>query len=129
MQNAGHIKAIRRCLQQNPGIPIYSVIVFFGSSEFKNITCNADNTFIIYPHSIRQVVSEILRQPDANFGNKYEIMDLFTKAVQNGNDPMIIESQINSAAYYGRNKPQSSYTLSLTSIVRLRIFSHIRRYW
>lgn len=74
MQNAGHIKAIRRCLPQNPGIPIYSVIVFFGSSEFKNITCNADNTFIIYPHSIRQVVSEILRQPDANFGNKYEIM-------------------------------------------------------
>ena len=74
MQNAGHIKAIRRCLPQNPGIPIYSVIVFFGSSEFKNITCNADNTFIIYPHSIRQVVSEILRQPDANFGNKYEIV-------------------------------------------------------
>ena len=38
MQNAGHIKAIRRCLPQNPGIPIYSVIVFFGSSEFKKIT-------------------------------------------------------------------------------------------
>lgn len=107
MQNAGHIQAIRRCLPQNPGIPIYSVIVFFGSSEFKNVTCNADNTFIIYPHSIRQLVSEILRQPDAKFGNKHEIMDLFTKAVQNGNDPMIVECQMNSAAYYGRNKPQS----------------------
>ena len=58
MQNAGHIKAIRRCLQQNPGIPIYSVIVFFGSSEFKNITCNADNTFIIYPPGPLQFYSE-----------------------------------------------------------------------
>lgn len=124
MQNAGHIQAIRRCLPQNPGIPIYSVIVFFGSSEFKNVTCNADNTFIIYPHSIRQVVSEILRQPDAKFGNKHEIMDLFTKAVQNGNDPMIVECQMNSAAYYGRNKPQSIYTLSFTSLFRFRMFSH-----
>lgn len=129
MQNAGHIQAIRRCLPQNPGIPIYSVIVFFGRNEFKDITCNAYNTFIIHPHSIRQVVSEILRQPDADFGNKYEIMDLFKRAVQNGNDPMIVESQINSAAYFGRNKPQSVYTLSLNSLFRFRISSHSRRFW
>jgi hypothetical protein len=113
MQNSGHIQAIRQCLPQNPGIPIYSVIVFFGNSEFKNVTCNANNTFIIYPRSIRQVVAEILMQPNANYGNKYEIMDVFAKAVQNGNDPMIASSQINSAAYYGRNTPQSTYTISL----------------
>ena len=129
MQNAGHIQAIRQCLTKNPGIPIYSVIVFFGSSEFKNITCNADNTFIIYSNSIRKVVSEILRQPDANFGNKYEIMDLFTKAVKNGNNPLIVESQINSAAYYGRNKPQSKYTLSRTSLFSFKWFSHRNRFW
>ena len=109
MQNLGHIKAIRRCLPQNPNIPIYSVIVFFGKSEFKNISCNADNTFIIYSHSIREVVSVILMQPDANFGNKHEIMNLFTKAVRNGDDPMIVSSQINTAEYYGRNTPPSSY--------------------
>ena len=45
---------------------IYSVVVFFGNSEFKDVTCNADNTFLIYPRSIRQVVSAILMQPDAN---------------------------------------------------------------
>lgn len=93
MQNARHIQSIRQCLPQNPGIPIYSVIVFFGNSEFKDVTCNADNTFLIYPRSIRQVVSAILMQPDANFGNKYEIMNLFTEAVQNGNDPMIPEER------------------------------------
>lgn len=129
MQNAGHIQAIRKCLPQNPGIPIYSVIVFFGDSVFKDITCNADNTFIIYPRSIGQVVSRILMQPNANFGNKYEIMDLFTKAVKNGNDPMIVASQLNSAAYYGRNKPQSTYTASFGSIFRLRGFPFRRRFW
>lgn len=122
MQNAGHIQAIRRCLPQNPGIPIYSVIVFFGSSEFKNVTCDADNTFIIYPRSIREVVSEILMQPKANFGNKYEIMDLFTKAVQNGNDPMIVSSQIHSASYYGRNSPPVHLCDILWSFVPFWLF-------
>lgn len=128
MQNFGHIQAIRQCLPQNPDIPIYSVIVFFGNSEFKNVTCNADNTFIIYPRSIQQVVSEILMQPNAHFGNKYEIMNLFTKAVQNGNNPMIVSSQINSAAYYGRNTPQSTYTISFGNLFRFGGFSHRRRF-
>lgn len=128
MQNSGHIQAIRQCLQQNPDTPIYSQIVFFGSSEFKDVTCNANNTFIIYPRSIQQVVSEILMQPNANFGNKYEIMNLFTKAVQNGNNPMIVSSQINSAAYYGRNTPQSTYTISFGNLFRFGGFSHRRRF-
>lgn len=128
MQNSGHIQAIRQCLQQNPDTPIYSVIVFFGSSEFKDVTCNANNTFIIYPRYIQQVVSEILMQPNANFGNKYEIMNLFTKAVQNGNNPMIVSSQINSAAYYGRNTPQSTYTISFGNLFRFGGFSYRRRF-
>lgn len=128
MQNSGHIQAIRQCLQQNPDTPIYSVIVFFGSSEFKDVTCNANNTFIIYPRSIQQVVSEILMQPNANFGNKYEIMNLFTKAVQNGNNPMIVSSQINSAAYYDSNTPQSTYTISFGNLFRFGGFSHRRRF-
>ena len=109
MQNAGHIQAIRQCLPQNPGIPIYSVIVFFGSSEFKNVTCHADDTFIIYPRYIRRVVRGIMMQSDAKFGNKHEIMNLFTGAVANGSDPVIVSSQISSAAYYGRNTPRSTY--------------------
>lgn len=107
MQNYGHIQAIRQCLPNNPDIPIFSVIVFFGNSELKNVTCNADNTFIIYPHSIRQVVADIMLQPDANYGNKYEIMELFTTAVQNGDNSMIVSSQINSAIYHNLNKPHS----------------------
>lgn len=107
MQNAGHIQAIRQCLPNNPDIPIFSVIVFFGNSEFKNVTCNADNTFIIYPHSIRQVVADILLQPNANYGNKYEIMELFTTAVQNGDNSMIVSSQISSAIYHNLKRPHS----------------------
>lgn len=84
---------------------------------------------VIYPRSIRQVVSDIMMQPNANFGNKYEIMNLFTKGVQNGNDSMIVSSQINSAAYYGRKTPQSTYTISFNSLFRFRGFSHRRKFW
>lgn len=134
MQNAGHIQAIRKCLPQNPGIPVYSVIVFYGNCELKSITCNAENTFIISPCYIRSVVSEILEQPDAKFGNKREIMSVLSKAVQNGNDPEIVASQINSAAYYGRNRPQSIYTLSFNSLFRFslfrfRMFPFRKRFW
>ena len=129
MQNKGHIQAIRQSLPQNPGILIYSVIVFFGSSEFKSITCNADNTCIIYPRSIREVVAKILMQPQANYGNKHEIMDVFTQAVQNGNNPTIVSSQINSAAYYGRRKPQSTYTASFSSLFRAGYFFRRSRFW
>lgn len=109
MQNSAHIQAIRQNLPQNPGIPIYSIIVFYGNCKLKDVTCYAANTLIIHPRHIRSVVSEILMRPDANFGNKYEIMNLFTKAVQNGNNPQIVSAQINAAAYYGRNAPRPVY--------------------
>lgn len=129
MQNAGHIQAIRQCLPQNAGIPIYSVIVFFGTCELKNVTCNVSNTFIIHSYSIRQVVSEILMRPNANYGNKHEIMNLLVNAVHNGNDPMIVSSQINSASYYDRNKPQSIYyTPYFNRLIHFNSFLHRRRF-
>ena len=130
-QNAGHIHAIRKCLPQNPGIPIYSVIVFFGNCVLKDVTYNTRNTFIIHPGNIMNLVSNILTHPDANYGNKYEIMDLFTKAAQNGNDPIIVSSQINSAEYYGMYKPQSTYRKSFTpsSHFRFRIFRRRKKFW
>lgn len=131
MQNSGHIQTIRQSLPHNPDIPIYSVIIFYGNSELKDVTCQADNTCVIYPEHISQVLSEIMMQPDANFGNKQEIMDLFTRAVQNGNDQMIVSSQINTAVYYGRNAPQSSYSTYFNPFYPLRRgrFSRRRRFW
>lgn len=127
MQNAGHINVIRKKLKDNPGIPIYSVIVFCGNCELKSITCDAPNTCIIHPQSIRKVLAEILMQPDALYGNKHEIMDVFTEAVQNGNNPLIVSSQINYASYCGRNTPPSTYTSTFRFPFSFRPFR--RRFW
>ena len=70
MQNAGHIQAIRQCLPNNPDIPIFSVIVFFGNSEFKNVTCNADNTFITI---LRLFFENLLTAPRSQVFNPLKI--------------------------------------------------------
>lgn len=124
MQNEGHIKAIRNRLPQNPGIPIYSIIVFFGNCKLKKINCNSGNAAVIYPHSVRNVVKRILKGPDAFYGNKYEIMDLLTESVQNGNDPYIVSSQIKMAKFCGRNTPVPYYLRPFRS---LRLFGFHRR--
>lgn len=127
MQNASHIRTIRNLLTQNPCIPFYSVIVFFGSSELKNVTYYAENTYLIYPPSIRGVVSGILEQTNAAYGNKHEIMNAFSQAVRNGDDPSIVSSQINSAAYYSQKEPSSSYRTSYHPIYRLPYFLFRRK--
>lgn len=109
MQNIGHIRAIRQCLPQNKGIPIYSVVVFFGKCKLKKISFNVNNTFVITSRSVRKTLTKILNQPIANFGNKYEIMELFTNSVQNGNDSVIVSSQIKTAKDQNRGKPRSVY--------------------
>lgn len=107
MQNNGHIQAIRENLARNPGIPIYSIIVFFGNCELKNVTVDSANDFLIYPNEIKSTVHEILSYADADFGDKSEIMDVLTDAVANGCNSEIVSSQILTSAYAGRNRPQS----------------------
>lgn len=125
MQNNGHIQAIRENLPHNPGIPIYSIIVFYGNSTLKNITVGSDNDFLIYPNDIKSIVRGIMSRPKANFGDKHEIMNVLTQAVDNGTVPEIVSSQLSTAAMAGMNKPESSYgySLSLSSMLRrLRYF-------
>lgn len=123
MQNDGHIQALRDNLPHNYGIPIYSIIVFYGNCTLKDVTIGSDYDFVIYPNHIKSLVNEIISQPIARFGDKYEIMNVLTQSVANGNLPEIVSSQLMTASYAGRNKPQSSYYYSPFS---LRWF---KRFW
>lgn len=109
MQNNGHIQAIRDNLPNNPNIPIYSVIVFYGSCELKDVTIASDNDFLIYPNEIKSTVTEIISQQNAWFGDKHEIMNALTQGVVNGTIPEIVSAQLMTASRAGRNRPQSSY--------------------
>ena len=126
MQNNGHIQAIRNNLPCNPNIPIYSIIVFFGSSTLKNVTISSDNDFLIYPNEIQRTVSSIMSRPPANFGDKHEIMSVFKQAVTNGCNSEVVSSQMMAAARAAQNRPQSSYNYSFNPFTMLRRFGRYR---
>lgn len=124
MQNNGHIQAIRDNLPSNPNIPIYSIIVFFGSCTLKDVTIASDNDFLIYPDEIQQTVRSIMSRPVADFGNKYEIMNMLTESVANGINPSIVSAQLMSASQAGRSRPHSSYYYSFNPFAMFKRFRH-----
>ena len=117
MQNAGHINYLRECLTNNPDIPIFSAIVFFGNCELKKVSFTSDYTFVLYDNSIRTFIDFVMQCREATFGDKHQIMNVLTTGVNNGLDPNIVYSQRISASRYSQNKPPSIF------------YHYVWRYW
>lgn len=92
MQNAEHIRALRQNLPQNPSIPIYSIVVFYGSAELKNISCSSHDTYLIYSNSICDVLQSIKKKPLIKDFNKGEVCNVLNKASKNSKNPFIVAS-------------------------------------
>lgn len=116
MQNNSHIQALRENLPHNHGIPIYSIIVFFGDCELKNITIASSNDFIIYSSEIWKTVCNITSRPPANFGDKHEIMNVLEQAVANGKVPEIVSYHLSTSAFANRSKPLFTRSFSINKI-------------
>ena len=90
MQNAEHIRALRQNLPQNPDIPIYSVVVFYGSAKLKNISCSSHDTYLIYSNSICDVLQSIKKKPLIKDFNNKEVCNVLNKASKNSKNPFIV---------------------------------------
>lgn len=123
MQNENHINAIRENLPSNNGIPILSVVVFFGDCLFKNVTIGSRDCYLIHDYELKQTMREILSRPEAEFGDKHEIMRVLTASVRNGDNQDIITLQRQVAAKAAQNRPKSTYsTTPSTSFIINRHF-------
>ncbi len=88
MQNKSHIEALRKKSNQFKNIPIYSVIVFYGNCQLRDVSIIPENTFIVYPGGILKVLNLITEQNEpANYTDKYEIINVLQQAVYNGDNP------------------------------------------
>lgn len=126
MQNRGHIRAIRENLRHNPGIPIWSIIVFYGDCEFRDVTVDSDNDFVIYPEDLKRTVKKLLSSPNARFGDKHEIMRVFTQAVANGLNPDIVSSQIQTAKRAESYRPHRRHSIISLILAFLRWLFGVR---
>lgn len=86
MQNNWHIKALRKQLGQFGNIPFYSVIVFFGDCELKDITFVPEGTFIVKGRRVLDVIGQIINKTPVHYLNKEEVLNKLKTAVKNGDD-------------------------------------------
>ena len=84
-QNASHIRNLRKELSLSDNIPIFSIIVFYGDCELKELNYIPQQTFVIKPYRLKDVLTHILEtNPEAPFSDKWEIIRLLKSAVKRG---------------------------------------------
>lgn len=94
LQNKKHVEDLKK-LYQFDNIPVFSMIVFFGNCEFKNLIDLPSRTFLTKSNKVINGFNEILEnnQP-AKYENKWEIVSLLKQAVKNGENSIIREKHI-----------------------------------
>jgi len=92
MQNNRHIDELRKQLYQFENLPFYSIIVFYGDCELKNIKFVPNGTFIVKQKRVLEVVRNILRDnKPVLYTNESEVIRILRRAVINGG---IVKNQI-----------------------------------
>ena len=95
LQNKKHIQDLKEQLPQFQNVPFYSMIVFFGNCNFRNLDYVPNNTFLVKSSRAIKVVNEILEQNEtAKYTNKREIVNLLYSASLNGENKDIRETHI-----------------------------------
>jgi len=91
LQNAKHIEDLKKQLRQFENVPFYSIIVFYGDCDLKEINFVPNNTFVVKSGRVLEVVEKILSESSlANYSNKREIVNLLEQAVKNGENNEIV---------------------------------------
>ena len=103
LQNKKHIDVLRKQSKQFGKIPIYSVIVFFGSCSLRNISCCSlrnisfipKDTIVTTSYRVIEAVQTIISENEpANYTDKHEIVRILKQAVLNGGDTNIQEKHV-----------------------------------
>jgi len=94
LQNKKHVDDLKKFYHFD-NIPVFSIIVFFGNCEFKNLIDLPSRTFLTKSNKVINTFNEILEnnQP-AKYENKWEIASLLKQAVRNGENSIIREKHI-----------------------------------
>ena len=91
LQNKKHVEDLKKFYQFDD-IPFFSMIVFFGDCEFKNLIDLPSRTFLTKSDKVINIFNEILESNQlAKYDNKWEIANLLKQAVNNGESSIIIE--------------------------------------
>lgn len=89
LQNNAHIEAIRMRIPQLNHVPIYSVIVYYGSCEFKNVSQIPRDVEVIYSWELPRVLSDISNRSEDQYFDIEGVKSALRHFVTNGGNPEI----------------------------------------
>ncbi len=91
-QNKKHIEDLRKQSKQFNNLPMFSVIVFYGNCQLRDISFIPNGTYITTARRVLYAVAQIIQNnPPANYTDKHEIIRILRNAVENGAAPEIQE--------------------------------------
>ena len=84
-QNNNHISELRKTLKQFEKIPFFSLIVFFGDCELKEINYVPKGTYLVKSHRVFEVLNLIKKENEpTQYTNKREVVDTLKQLVSLG---------------------------------------------
>ena len=83
-QNNNHISELRKTLKQFENIPFFSLIVFFGDCELKEINYVPKGTYLVKSHRVFEVLNLIKDEDYTQYTNKREVVDTLKQLVSLG---------------------------------------------
>lgn len=86
-QNKGHINALHKVAALKD-IPMYSLVVFYGDCEFKDISNIPSDTKVVYGCNFVDAIQAFEREkPVYQYRDKWEVANALKKMMDAGNDP------------------------------------------
>jgi len=83
-QNDKHIADLKKARKQLENIPFYSVIVFDGDCELRDISFVPEGTFVVRVERVLEVMRIIQAKEPAPYTDKHEVIRVLREAVENG---------------------------------------------
>jgi hypothetical protein len=112
-QNMKHIDALRDASEQLQNVPIYSIVVFYGSCKIKKLNDVPTNCWVIYNNdAVRLVKSIMASATPVPYSDKWEIMRILKLGVENGNNEAIKAKHLLKAQRASSGKYNSTYSRS-----------------
>ncbi len=105
-QNKNHIETLRRQLKQFENIPFFSIIVFYGDCELKEINFVPERTYLVKFYRVIEVLNFIKKNNGpAPYYNKREILELLKQAALKGENASVQEKHVeNINDMLGKNR-------------------------
>ena len=91
-QNDGHVKALRGLSPQMAMLPMYSLVVFAGDCELKDVTfIPRDSYLAMFYRAIEAVYDIVESHPPVNYTDRWEVANLLKAAVDLGSNKYVQE--------------------------------------